>query len=416
MLTDISLRNFKSFRRVDLRLGRMNLLVGANASGKSNFLDALRVLQGIGNGFTVNEILDGKPKSATSERWEGIRGGSAGACLEGKKRYRSFSITVKGKESSRSPTTGPRQEDGSGTPWTYSIAVSPIAGRVTRELLVRKWRLYDSTESDSGDVRYPTIEVRYHRGTPGRPPHLCLERSRPVLRQFQANNGVWAEDAEAAAKIADQLADVQRIHPAPSVLRGYSQARKVRRIGERGENFAALVDTICADPPTKKAYLEWMRELRPEEVDDVRILKGALGEPLFSLCEGDREFAAPVLSDGTLRFAAVVAALFQPDMPRLMTIEEIENGVHPGRARLLVELLRRKAEQGDTQVVATTHSPSVLAWLTEAEHASTFFFRRDPDTGETSVTPLRDIPNFESVIEKHAVGDLFAEGWMETAL
>ena len=61
----------------------MNLFVGANASGKSNFLDLLRVLQGIGNGFTISEILDGKPKSVTSAVWDGIRGGSARACFAG---------------------------------------------------------------------------------------------------------------------------------------------------------------------------------------------------------------------------------------------------------------------------------------------------------------------------------------------
>ena len=61
----------------------MNLFVGANASGKSNFLDVLRVLQGIGNGFTISEILDGKPRSATSVVWDGIRGGSRRACFAG---------------------------------------------------------------------------------------------------------------------------------------------------------------------------------------------------------------------------------------------------------------------------------------------------------------------------------------------
>ena len=75
MIDRIVIENFKSLRRVDLALGRMNLFVGANGSGKSNLLDALRVLQGIGNGFTISEILDGKPRSATSEVWEGIRGG-----------------------------------------------------------------------------------------------------------------------------------------------------------------------------------------------------------------------------------------------------------------------------------------------------------------------------------------------------
>ena len=48
MIDRIVIENFKSLRRVDLSLGRMNLFIGANASGKSNFLDALHVLQGIG--------------------------------------------------------------------------------------------------------------------------------------------------------------------------------------------------------------------------------------------------------------------------------------------------------------------------------------------------------------------------------
>ncbi|MCY4122011.1 MAG: AAA family ATPase, partial [Acidobacteria bacterium] len=83
MIDRIVVENFKSLRRVDLTLGRMNLLVGANASGKSNFLDLLRVLQGIGNGFTFSQILDGKPQSATSAVWDGIRGGSRLACFAG---------------------------------------------------------------------------------------------------------------------------------------------------------------------------------------------------------------------------------------------------------------------------------------------------------------------------------------------
>ena len=61
----IIIKNFKSLRKVDLSLGRLNLFIGTNASGKSNFLEALRILQGIGNGYNMGEILDGKPRSAT---------------------------------------------------------------------------------------------------------------------------------------------------------------------------------------------------------------------------------------------------------------------------------------------------------------------------------------------------------------
>ena len=69
MITEIEIEGFKSLEKVRLKLGKFNLFVGANASGKSNFLDALRVFQGIGNGFSIEEIFQGKPKSATSEVW-----------------------------------------------------------------------------------------------------------------------------------------------------------------------------------------------------------------------------------------------------------------------------------------------------------------------------------------------------------
>jgi len=51
-----------------------------------------------------------------------------------------------------------------------------------------------------------------------------------------------------------------------------------------------------------------------------------------------------VLSDGTLRFAAIAAAFFQEDMPDILTIEEIENGIHASRLRLLVELLKTQTQ------------------------------------------------------------------------
>ena len=402
MITRIRIHGFKSLRKVELKLGRMNLLVGANASGKSNFLDALRVLQGVGNGFTVSEILDGKPRSATNEAWEGIRGGSAQVCFEPSKNAPTFSVGATGGGSA-----------GNGAAWDYSITLSPESGRVVQERLWAGSGGYDSIPCDSGQVRLPTIAVQYDRGSVGRPPHLYWERSRPVLGQFAISNDVERRHAAAAARVAEQLADIQWVHPEPAVLRGYSQAREVERMGERGENFAALVRTICADRSAKEAYLEWLRELRPEEVDDVGTLAGAVGEPLFMLREGGREFPAPVLSDGTLRFAGVAAAFFQSNMPGLLAIEEIENGVHASRARLLVELLRRHAAAGRSQVVATTHSPTVVSWLRPAEHATTFFCRRDPETGEASVTPLSDFPDFDRVAAGRSVGDLLAEGWME---
>jgi hypothetical protein len=383
----------------------MNLFIGTNASGKSNFFDALRVLQGIGNGFTISEILDGKPKSSTSEVWEGIRGGSAKACF------------ARGDSAEISFCVSGTLPDKTATTWEFMIAFTPADGRVTKEKLTVGSEIYTSEIPAKNLPSDPVLEVRYYAGKQARPPHLQFDRSRSVLAQFAKGNGKWSKSsAESAAQVATLLANCQRIDPLPNVLRGYSQAHQIQRMGEHGENFAALVRTLCQDTKVKDAYLSWLQQLRPAEVDEVGTLSGAVGEPLFMLKEGGTEFPAPVLSDGTLRFAAITAAFFQPDMPGVMTIEEIENGIHASRVRLLMELLRNRATSGKTQVMATTHSPIVLAWLQEAEYKQTFYCKRDETTGESKICALPDIPHFSEIVKKQPISDLFAEGWLETAL
>jgi len=405
MIEQITVENFKSLKRVQVTLGALNLFIGTNASGKSNFFDALRVLQGIGNGFTIGEILDGKPKSATSEVWQGIRGGAAKACFED---VPQGEVAIKASGTLENPSK---------THWEFSISFSPSESKITSESLTIGSAIYSSevvTKNLPGD---PVIEVRYYGAKKGRQPHLKFDRNRSVLNQFARSNGKWTRaDADAAEELAALFANTQRADPSPTILRGYSQAHSIQRMGENGENFAALVKTLCQDAKAKDAYLSWLRQLRPTEVDDVGTLTGAVGEPLFMLKEGGREFPAQVLSDGTLRFAAITAAMFQPDMPAVMTIEEIENGIHASRVRLLVELLRNRAEHGATQIMATTHSPIVLAWLKPEEYAHTFFCKRDEESGESLIRPLPEVPHFNEVVQKQPISDLFAEGWLETAL
>jgi energy-coupling factor transporter ATP-binding protein EcfA2 len=405
----IVVENFKSLKKVDLKLGALNLFIGTNASGKSNFFDALRVLQGIGNGFTISEILDGKPKSATSEVWEAIRGGSAKATFAGPGAHSDeVAFSVWG-----------RLPGVNGKRWQYSIAFAAQAARVTREKLSIGTDIYDSEPLGPRGASDPVLKVRYYKGGKGNPPHLAFEPNRPVLLQLARRNGddgIKRAHAEAAAEVARALANMQRLDPTPQVLRGYSQAHQIGRMGEHGENFAALIRAIAKDAGTKDAYLSWLEQLRPAEVSDVGTLSGAVGEPMFMLREGERDYPAPVLSDGTLRFAAITAAFFQPDMPAVLTIEEIENGIHAHRVRLLVELLRSQAASGGTQVMATTHSPIVLSWLQPAEYETTFFCRRDEGTGESHICPLPQIPQFNEVVARQPISDLFSEGWLEGAL
>ena len=127
MITEIEIEGFKSLEKVRLKLGKLNLFVGANASGKSNFFDALRVLQGIGNGFSIEEIFQGKPKSATSEVWAGIRGGITMARFMRQPRSDQDDGLITFR-------VGLRSSQGSDT-YSYSISISPDYGSIESEAL-----------------------------------------------------------------------------------------------------------------------------------------------------------------------------------------------------------------------------------------------------------------------------------------
>ena len=396
MFTRIVIEGFKSFRKVDLRLGGLNLLVGANGSGKSNFLDALRVLQGIGNGYTIGEILDGKPKSATNESWDGIRGGSARACFDGDDAKPTFAIQVAGLIFDEDVKHA----------WVYRVHIEPRRGHIVLEALWLNDEEIYRTRPAEGEPILSVESSDFEKP-------LLAEKSRPVLVELQRRPEAWKLH-DVVRDVAHQLANMQRIDPAPSILRDYSHAFAPERIGERGENLAALVEMFDADD--RSAYVDWLRELRPQEVEDVTTVRGALDEPMFAIVERGRKFPAPVLSDGTLRFAAIAAAFYQSGMPEVMTIEEIEKGLHPSRVRVMVEMLRANGGGNYTQIMATTHSPTVVAWLEPDEHKTTFVVARDPDTGESTVTRLVDIEDFERIVADQQLADLFAEGWMESAL
>lgn len=376
--------------------------MGTNASGKSNFLDALRLLQGIGYGFTVNEILNGKPKSAKSEVWEGIRGGSGYATFRkiGHADYSPIIFSVNLTIDTHN--------------FKYEIKLDAETGTVFSESLNHNNQsLFTTTEKVDGR---PYIRARIPKRTgKGHPPISEFDHSRPLLHQIAMHNECPNSSRQGIELCIKTLSNAQRVDPQPLLLRTYSSAHEVNRMGERGENFAALVKTILKDEKSKSAYLSWLQQLTPADIDDVLVLSGALQEPLFAVKEKGVECPAPILSDGSLRFAAITAAFFQPDPPDILTIEEIENGIHASRVRLLVELLKSRAADR-LQVMATTHSPIVLAWLKESDYRTVFLCKRDEVTGAAEIVPLTEVPNFLEIVRKQPIADLFAEGWLEGAL
>ena len=99
----------------------------------------------------------------------------------------------------------------------------------------------------------------------------------------------------------------------------------------------------------------------------------------------------------------------------MIVVEEIENGLHPTRVHLLVELLEQFAESRKLQIIATTHSSQVLLGLSDEALRDVVLFARNEDTPGTVTRRLGDLPDFDEVTEKTQIDRLFTTGWLEQA-
>jgi predicted ATPase len=80
-----------------------------------------------------------------------------------------------------------------------------------------------------------------------------------------------------------------------------------------------------------------------------------------------------------------------------------------------LELMRSQSKRTGTQVFASTHSPTLLAWLNEEDRKTTFVCTRDAESGATKMRSLAEIPRLEHLIQNgHHVDELFEQGWMES--
>jgi predicted ATPase len=396
MINEISIFGFKSIEHSSLRLGKLNILIGTNASGKSNIFDAFKFLQGIGYGFTIDEILNGKAKSASSIEWEGIRGGSENIAFE---KNNVFEIAI-----------GFEFEE---QQWDYIVDINAGKNKLTFEGLMDKNEAVFVTNESNHKGFAHNVEIRSKKNNENSDFNLNDHNS--SLHQVLELSIADEKEENVIKSLISFLSDQQRLDIVPSVFRGYSKQSSATRIGEKGENFASVVKNILSDAKVGKEYLGWLQKLTPNEIDDIEIGKGAVNDLIFGIKENGKITYAPSLSDGTLRFAAITAALFQPAPPKMLFLEEIENGIHPTRMRLLMELLMSRAEQVDCQLFITTHSPVLLDWIKEEYYDNVFFCARK-ENGATEITPVSNIPDIKETIQKYPLSELFTEGWLETTI
>ena len=373
MLKRIKIQGYKSLVDLEVNFGHLAVLVGPNASGKSNFLDALHLLSRVATNRTLKEAFDPPYRGHALESFtfgkEGIK-----SLLE--QETVSFSIEVDVQLSPKVVESVNRQiQEVKRMPLAEGESVSRRSSPTVRAKNLR-YRIeiemfpklgvlrvadeYLAALNANGELnqkRKPFLEQIDDRL------HLRMEgQARPSYYERGLNYSIlsmahYPPHHPHLVAMREELASWFTFYFEPRErMRFPSPVKEVHHIGLMGEDLAAFLNTLQGlNPQQFEAVEESLRTMIPS-VTGIEVGVNQLGEVELDLREGEKRISARILSEGTLRILGLLTLVSAKEPQALIGFEEPENGIHPRRIRRIAQFLETRMTLEDTQFIVTTHS------------------------------------------------------------
>lgn len=384
MLKSFTIKNFKSFREATLPLAPLTLLIGANASGKSNAIEALQLLSWLTSGNPLNDLL-----SADREQEISLRGGFAGLSGGGEKVTLGCEVTV---DPERLPLS-----------FTISFQITEQGFKIAAERVT--W---------GTQTLYPSPKETLK---PGKPFDESMARRFAVIGEMfkEQHSGAISE----ILPLAHALSSMLFLDPDPRRMRGYSFLQE-KQLKRDGSAISSVLHHLTEEEGQKARILGIIGSLPEQDISDITYLKTQRGEVMVQLHETFGGKAVPreaaLLSDGTLRVLAVAAALLSAPEGSVIVVEEIDNGVHPSRAEKLLLDIQTIARERDLRVLLTTHNPALLDALPLEAVPDTVACYRDPQEGDSRLIRLEDLESYPELVAQGPLGSLVTRGVLDRFL
>lgn len=337
MITRFRVQNYKTLRDVTLDLKPMHVLIGPNDSGKTSILEALA---------SLCRSVDHQLPEAFVGSWKGadlVWKGDIG---------RIVTLEAEGKAGEKN--------------WKYRLgcrfAQRERDVKLEEEVLQFEPVLEEAVETNLLGLSQTTLVYEI----------TVLDR----------RNGVSFDQYSIASDLYPVLSGVHLYRWVPRLLSlpVAAQSQRRFRMESTGFGLALCLDDILGYDRRRFEELEnQFKRIFPEvysimlireqaftgPIDDpeqIPMLEQADGKGLyFRFKKNKQELPAAQVSDGMLLVLAYLTILYLPHPPRVLLIEEPENGIHPKRLQDVLQILRKLiAEQGHTQIILTTHSPYVV--------------------------------------------------------
>jgi len=353
MIMSLQARAFKGLREFNIVPQRVNLLIGANGTGKTNFTDLIAFIAS----------LCPRGLSATLEDFGGL-----------------YQVRTR--------------QPGAGTPYKFRIDLT--LGEDRSRGIQKACYHFALAQSKEVKVQTETLDAVVYKRTPGRPlrPGFPLfDTEQPVELRYRRRGSTiseWSKSLEPT--ISREFDDEQEL-----VLAAYGRLGELRTITDYlsswrvynvdaaiakqstggsdteleryGANIVPYVARMLGDRQIRDQLLSDLQEAVPyiQDIQPGRVL--TFQTLRFTEQDTGAEFQLPEMSDGTIRLLGLLAVLRQPVPPAVAVIEEPENAMHAYAIHHFLSVARRvaMADQFASQVFLTSHSPAVVDEVLKVE-------------------------------------------------
>ncbi|MGA2609392.1 MAG: AAA family ATPase [Terriglobia bacterium] len=403
-LSKLQVQNLLSFgeKGVELELRPLNVLIGPNGSGKSNLIEVVGLLN------SAPEDL-AEPFRETGGVVEWIwKGGSKGctAIIEATvnvsqtAKRASFTFPSRRRSGTRAPSYAALRYRLEFRPSNYQLEI--VDERIQVDALPRA-SVYEPS---------PEVFFAYENGRP----MLNVRGKRQMLRPEEINPQKSVLSQRKDPEQYPELTEIGRLFASFRFYRDWefgigSRAREaspadapVDFLEESTRNLALMVNRLNDRPETEAELLKYMKTFYAD-AESIKTTVVGVGQVDLRLQEKSKfMISAARLSDGTLRWMALLTILLHPSPPPLVCLEEPELGLHPDVIRPLAKLLVQASER--MQLIVTTHSDALVDELTETPEAVIVC---EKEAGSTTLRRLKQ-QELSSWLEQYTLGELWHKG------
>ncbi|HEY0735330.1 MAG TPA: AAA family ATPase [Herpetosiphonaceae bacterium] len=396
-ITQLSIENYKSLRNITISPTQLNVIVGANAAGKSNFADCLDFISDVyRHGLEMAVSRKGGYENIAFRKTRRSRKPiKIGLSVE----FFSINLSPLDREDRKTLTDVKVEHSFAFVTRGFSIRT---AFEVIQENLVISRRTSDeweiianlkrTIEDYSLDVKNENERPDFHSG------NLRFEDGLTLFRFFVGRDNLLPTELliSSVGGFVPLISMFQRVmgsirvfQISPAQSRVFGIPTPTAELERQGKNLPAVIDLLQKQHPEAwQLVMQAMRAILPDlkSINVDYTPTKTLG--LFFDEEGfGRPWGVDEVSDGTLQTLAILVAIFNPSSS-VLVIEEPENSVHPWILRHILDACREASK--NKQIILTTHSPIIMNAVNPEE---VWVIWRSK--GESQLAPLTEIdPEF----------------------